>query len=279
MARCTWSECGRWRPAALARHGAVGVRCDGEWFCSRECLVRHAEARLARVHEEAPAVAAPPAPPLGHVLVRQHALTAAEIDSAVAEQRRTGRRLGEQLLAAGALSEEALLRALAAQACTGYLAHVDPARVEDGPGGLSREMVRALGLVPFEMSADGQRLAVAGVAPLRRASVLALREITGARVDAFIVSDAAWEGLARAYGTRAAMPGAPASATKLPSIGEAARRVAWAAAQGGAEKVRPVRCEPFTWVRLEGRGRREDLLVAATGAGEDRAWQAASTPH
>jgi hypothetical protein len=255
------------------------MHCDGEWFCSSGCLVRHAEARLARVNGELPVRAQPPMTPLGRVLLQQHLVTPEQLHAAVAEQRRSGRRLGEQLLAMGVVSHGDLLRALAAQACTGYLVNIDPRRVVDGPGGLSRETVRALRLVPFEVSPDGERLAVAGVAPLPRDSILALREITGARVDAFVVSEPDWERLAAAYGTHTAPAAARVSATTLRSIADAALRVAEAAARGGAEKMQPVRCEPFMWVRLEGRGIQEDLLVATAETGEGRAWQVAHTSH
>jgi hypothetical protein len=242
--------------------------------------VHHAEALLARVNDHPPLTAPAPSTRLGRVLVQLQIVTPDLLEAAVREQRRSGLRLGEQLLAMGLVSHEELLRALAAQAGTGYLAAIDPRRVVEGPGGLSRDTVRALGLVPFEMSADGERLAVAGVAPLPRASIAALREITGARIDAFVVSEAAWERLAAAYGTGIGRPRVPVPATTLRSIADAAVRVAAAAARGGAERVQPVRCDPFVWVRLEGRGRHEDLLVAIpAGAGEDETWQAAPTSH
>lgn len=280
MARCARSECGRWRPDSLVRRGRFGVHCDGAWYCSSECLVRHTEAVLARVNERPPLTAPAHATRLGRILLKLRILTPDLLEAAVREQRRSGLKLGEQLLAMGLVSREELLRALAAQAGTGYLAGVDPRRVVEGPGGLSRETVRALGLVPFEMSSDGERIAVAGVAPLPRASIAALREITGARVDAFLVSEANWERLAAAYGTGKARPHAHVSATTLRSIADAAMRVAAAAAHGGADRMQPVRCDPFMWVRLEGRGRQEDLLVAiASGAGEDESWQAAPTSH
>lgn len=281
MARCSRTDCARWRPDSLIRRGRFGVHCDGAWFCSSHCLVTHTEALLARVNEQP--LPLPPAPPtpLGRVLVQRQILSPETLAEAVREQPRSGLRLGEHLVARGLVSGEQVLRALAVQAGTGYLSSIDPRRVVNGPGGLSRDTVHALGLVPFEMSRDGERLAVAGVAPLRRASLVALREITGARIDAFVVSETAWHRLAAAYATSTAPPGPEIAATTLRSIADAARRVAEAAARGGAERMRPVRCGPFVWVRLEGRGRQEDLLVAvaARTAGEERTWQAAPTSH
>ena len=280
MARCARSECGRWRPDSLVRRRRVGVHFDGLWFCCGECLAGHTEDVLSSDHRPAPALA--PAAPmkLGKVLVQQQAVTADLVDLAVREQRQSGRRLGEQLLDMGLLSRGQLLRALAAQSGTGYLAHIDPQRVVDGPGRLSPETVRLLGVVPFEMSHDGQRLAVACVAPLPRASVLALREITGARVDAFVVADTDWQGLATAYGTRRRPTEPRVPTTTLRSIADAAVRIAATASRGGADRMQHARCEPFMWVRLEGQGRQEDLLVplgVETRGAEQ--WPVAPTQH
>lgn len=53
--------------------------------------------------------------PLGRLLMETGTLTEAELDEALAEQERTGRRLGEVLIARGALSAQALARVLALQ--------------------------------------------------------------------------------------------------------------------------------------------------------------------
>jgi hypothetical protein len=53
--------------------------------------------------------------PLGTLLVEHGLLTAAELDRALAEQRRTGRLLGQVLVTRGYVSASSLVRALAAQ--------------------------------------------------------------------------------------------------------------------------------------------------------------------
>ena len=217
--------------------------------------------------------------PLGTLLVQQRVVTQEMLDVALREQRHTGRRLGAQLLAMGLITREELVRALAAQAGAGYLVNLDSSRVAAGPGGLSRQTVRALGLVPFESSQDGERLAVACVAPLPRLALSAIREITGARIDAFLVADEEWERLAEAYATGERTPTRIVPSTALRSIPDAAVRIALAASEGGPWRIQHARCDPFVWVRLEGGTRREDLLVSLGKYEGEHPWPVAPTQH
>jgi hypothetical protein len=255
------------------------VHLGHDWFCSSECLAFHTEQMLAGCDAPRPRWTPVVPQPVGAHLVQQKAVTPEMLDVALVEQRRTGRRLGAQLLAMGLVTREELVRALAAQAGVGYIVNLDPGRVAGGPGGLSRQTVRALGLVPFESSQDGERLAVACVAPLPRLALSAIREITGARIDAFLVADEEWDRLADAYATgqRATQPAVPS--TTLRSIPDAAVRIALAAAHGSHVRIHHARCDPFVWVRVEGGARREDLLVPLGTHEGEHAWQAAPTQH
>lgn len=278
MARCARTECGRWRPDSLVRRGRFGVHLGDEWFCSSECLAAHTERMLASAGAPSPRWVPPPSARLGRLLLAQGVIKADMLDVALRDQRHAGRRLGAQLRAMGLISREELLRALAAQAGTGYLVSLDPSRVASGPGGLSRQTVRALGLVPFERSSDGERLAVACVAPLPRLALSAIREITGARIDAFIVADEDWECLADAYASGDAAREPLIPSTTLRSIPDAAVRIALAA-EGGPVRIQHARCDPFMWVRLEASARREDLLVSIGSHEGERPWPVAPTQH
>ena len=278
MARCARIECGRWRPDSLVRRGRFGVHLGTDWFCSSECLAAHTEQVLVSAGAPTPRWTPPPTSRLGGLLVAQGAVKSDMLDAALREQRHTGRRLGAQLLSMGLVSKEELLRAQAAQAGTGYLLTIDLSRVASAPGGLSRQTVRALGLVPFERSSDGERLAVACVAPLPRLALSAMREITGARIDPFIVADDDWERLADAYGVGDATRETLIPSMALRSIPDAAVRIALAAAEGGPVRIQHARCDPFMWVRLEG-GRREDLLVALGSHEGEQPWPVAPTQH
>lgn len=279
MARCERTHCGRWRPDSLVRRGRFGVHFDGRWFCSSQCVAIHTERVLADTACPTARWAPSPATRIGTLLVQQRSLAPEMLQVALREQRHTGRRLGAQLLNMGLVSREDLLRALAVQAGTGYLLNLDLARVASGPGGLSRQTVRALGLVPFETSSDGERLAVAYVAPLPRLALGAIREITGARIDPFIVADEDWDRLADSYamGDTGRVPLIPS--TTLRSIPDAAVRIALAAAHGEAVRMHRARCDPFMWVRLEGGEGREDLLVSLGAPEKEHPWLAAPSPH
>jgi hypothetical protein len=255
------------------------VHLGDDWFCSSECLASHTERVLASAGAPVPRWVPPPAARVGHLLVSQGVVSRDMLELALRDQRHTGKRLGAQLLGMGLISREELLRALAAQAGTGYLVSLDPRRVAAGPGGLSRQTVRALGVVPFERSSDGERLAVACVAPLPRAALSALREITGARIDAFIVADEDWEPLATAYASGAAEIESLIPSTTLRSIPDAVVRIALAAAEGGPVRIQHARCDPFMWVRLEQSARREDLLVSLGASEGEQPWPAAPTQH
>lgn len=270
MATCARTECGRWRPDALVRFGHVGLRLDGEWYCSSACLELHASAVLRAAHSTAPWVAPTTVQPLGRILIQQRAIAYDDLRIALREQRSTGVRLGRQLVAMGLASPDAVLRGLAAQAGVGYLTHLDVSRVRRGPGGLSRDSVRALGVAPFELSRDAERLSVACAAPLPRVALAALREMTGAIIDAYVVDDELLPRLVEAYGTDG--HGGRVLASTLASVDDAARHIAARVERDGAERMQHTRCDPFVWVRLEGQRRREDLLLPISATTKEAAW-------
>lgn len=275
MARCARTECARWRPDVLVRLGRAGLRFGGSWYCSTTCLATAARAVLQAAHALPTWAAATPAPLLGRTLIQQRVIAHEDLRIALREQRATGLRLGRQLLQMGLGSREAIIRGLAAQAGVGYLTHIDASRVRRGPAGLSRDSVRALGVVPFELSRDSERLSVACAAPLPRVALAALREMTGAIVDAFVVDDDLLPRLIEAYGTE--RQGVPIDAATMTSVDDVAARIATRAEQGSAERMQHTRCDPFVWVRLEGERRREDLLLPVTAAHKEATWPAELT--
>lgn len=276
MASCALIECGRWRPDPLVRLGRIGLRLDGAWYCSSACLASRTRAVLRAARATAPAGGAPPVvASLGRVLIQQRAIVHDDLQIALREQRATGMRLGKQLTQMGLATRDEILSGLAAQAGVGYLTYIDAARVRRGPGGLSRDSVRALGVAPFEVSRDSERLSVACTAPLPRVALAALRQMTGAIVDAFIVDDEVLPVLIEAYGSD--LKADRIGAATLTSVDDAADRITALVEEGHADRMQHTRCEPFVWVRLEGQRRREDLLLPVMATNQEATWPVAYT--
>lgn len=232
MARCAGTNCGRWRPDVLVRHGHAGLRLDGAWYCSSACLQTALGRRLRDGRPTGRRGVAPLSPiKLGVLLlVSQAALTPTLLGEALDEQKRTGLRIGAQLQQMGLVTSGDVLRALAAQAGVSYLSRVDPEPLTHGPGNLSRSAVQALGLVPIDISDDRRTLKVACTAPLPRVALGALRELTGCMVQPYLVTDELWPELLAAYGTEAAA-GPRAVATPVRDLRDAAARIAEVARQ------------------------------------------------
>jgi hypothetical protein len=260
----------------MVKHARLGVHFDEHWYCSAKCLEIEAQCLIGELRHEAEWVA-PHAVPVGRLLVQRHAVPQAVIETALRNQRESGRRLGAELVAMNATSAEDVLRALAAQAGVGYLPSVDLSRVANAPAGLSSDTVRVLRVVPFDVNETRRRISVAAAGPLRHWAVNALREMTRYQIQPFLVPDALLDQLVETYGTAAA--GFSPSPQPLRTVPDAAATIARAAQRGVARRMQHVKCDRFVWVRLEGSARPEDFMVALEHPQEERAWQAVPTPH
>ncbi len=263
MARCARKDCRRWRPDFLVTRGRSGCHLDKEWFCSTGCLEIEARERLRLARRIAgPGRAAVPPLKVGVLLVHHGAITPATLKRALDQQKTTGHRLGAQLVATGSCATTDVLKALSAQAGASYLATVDPNCVRHAPAGLSRDAVRALGVVPIDVDAEQQVVKVACTAPLPRLALKALHELTGWTPDPFLVTDDTLPRLIDSYGD-GVRHADRVPATRAASISDAAARVASVARQ---QRVRMshTRVDPWLWVRVEGEGGAvEDLILPA----------------
>ncbi len=288
--RCAHEPCARWVPDFLALRPGHGLAFDEGWYCSQPCLEAEARDRLERAPSPGPGVGGGQnVSRLGALLVHRKQITTATLADALARQGLSGRRLGAELVAMGALQPADLLRTLATQSRAGYLMTVDPARARTAPGGLSRDVVEALGVIPIEADEERGRLVVACAAPLPRPALAVLRALVVATVEPLLVSDDVAAALLEAYATT---PAHAPQVTRMASVGAATERIALAIASGRARRVQPVRCEPWVWVRLDGGSMAEEIVLpsravhvpdrAAQGhvvPKEGVSWLAAPTAH
>jgi hypothetical protein len=132
--------------------------------------------------------------------------------------------------------------------------------VRRAPGGLSADMVRALGLLPFEAEAQERRLRVICTAPLPRPALRAMARLTGWTAEPYLVDDAVWERALEGYAPDA---GQEHRSEVVHDVDAASAHVVAAAAAGRDAVVRYAGCGDFVWVRVEGGARTQDVLIAS----------------
>jgi len=273
MPRCAEASCSRWRPERLAPGWAIGIRLNGDWYCSRTCVQQAARAGLT----DETSVPLPPARRtlrLGVLLRQFNAVSDEELIAALAMQRLNNSRLGAELISRGQVSPEQVLRALAAQESVSYLTAFDTSRVTRGPSWLPAEAVRALGLIPFDYNSDLLKIYVICAAPVPRAAVRALQKLSGFTPEVYLVNDSAWERALREY--RTAPDTADADVVTVPGLDDAAALVADTASADRAVTMRHVRWDRFTWVQVEGPTQISNVLVPEAMEGT---CQVAHMPH
>jgi hypothetical protein len=258
MPRCAEPSCARWRPERLTPRWATGIRFNGKWFCSTACVRLIVRAGLAQHGTAAEGVAGLRPPRLGVLLRNMRAITDVQLAAALASQRVSGCRLGEELQRLGYVSGSVILRALAAQHNTSYLSSFDVARLAHGPSRLPVHMVRALALIPFDLDEAAQVVHVICAAPVPRAALRALRKLTGWSPEVYLVADDVWHRALAAYETS---PDAENCVQASRSVEEAATFVAETASTDRAITMRLARWDRFAWVRVEGPTQVSNVLV------------------
>jgi hypothetical protein len=265
-----------WRPDLLLRLARVGMRLDGSWFCSPACVASVTRERLHRVRRDRTEVRSIPALRLGVLLLHQGAITSAQLAMALSAQRVTGRRLGAELQHMGLLDAERVLRGLSAQAGVSYLAAVDAACVRSAPGALSRDEVQALGVVPIQVDEPRRVVVVACQAPVRRAALSALHQLTGWAPEPLLVSDDDWQSLMSNYGAAAPAVRRRSEFVRALDVEDVVARVAAVAASAGTITVTEVQCDASTWVRVESPDAVNTLLLPYN---KETAWPVVTTSH
>ena len=278
MPRCARERCERWRPALFVRHGRAGLYLDDCWYCSTACVEAVTLERLVAAGQPDRRVSIGNRGfRLGPLLQHQCRLSAADLRRALACQSETGQRLGRVLVQLGLISEDDLLQALATQAGIPYLRTVDPACVLAGPGNLTVEAVRALGLVPVSIDAEARSMNVACAAPVPRVALRALERLTGLSVHPYLVADDQLAALLANYASARQPPAADRPGGVVRDVDGAAAHVAQVAAETRRVRLTHERCDPYVWVRLEGTGEPEDVLVPLPETSKEVPWRVART--
>jgi hypothetical protein len=247
----------------MAPRWAAGIRFNGHWYCSRDCVEN--AARIGLDEPAIPAASAGALPPLKLGVLLRHlgAISEANLERALEAQKSSGRRLGAELQHLGLVTFEPVLKALAAQGGVSYLASFDVSRVMHGPSWMPAETVRALGLVPFEVDEAQKRLRVVCTAPIPKTAMRALFKLTGWTAEPYLIEDELWQQALRLYRPAPPAEGHFREAVAVNGVAAAAARVAESALLDRAVTMRHASCNEYTWVRVEGPRQVSDLLFPA----------------
>ena len=245
---------------------------NGAWFCSEGCAGQQASTDVDRVtSRDKVRTRALPRLKLGLLLVHQGAITPVQLREALAAQQDSGRLLGHELRSSGVVDQQAIVKALAAQAGIPCLPNLPTTAARWCPE-LGAHAVRALGLVPIGVDADRQHVKVACAAPVPRLALSALRELTGWTAEPFLVPDETMDCLIRAYAALADVE----ARDRVVEREAAGAAIAEAAAGSDEAVVIQAPCNPYLWVRVTGTAGPRDLFIPT---GEEAAWPAAHTSH
>jgi hypothetical protein len=248
-------------PDWLTTHGRMGMFIDRQWYCSTRCVEDAVRQRISGLPPVEPAyVQGWRAMKLGSLLMQQAGLSRDVIEAAAAEQERRGVPIGRTLCELGLVTSEDVLRALATQAGVRYLTAVNPRVVAHSPGGLPRDVVKALGVVPIAADPRRREMQVACIAPVPGLAVRALTRLTDWAVEPLLVADDALPHLVELYATARSPRAAIVGAVCDPLSGPA--RVAQFAKRRRRVRMAHERCDPYVWVRLDADGATADVLMS-----------------
>jgi hypothetical protein len=274
MPRCAEPACGRWRPdlttierfAGTIARRVCALQFNGSWYCSRACVELAALLGLGEPAAMSASAAPMPRARLGVLLRHAGAITETQLAAALLVKARTGLKIGAQLEELGLVSPEILLRTLAMQAGVSYLSTFDVTRVTRAPITLPQAMVRALGLVPFEVDAAARKLHVVCAAPVPRAAMRALAKLTGWTPEVYMVKDGVFKAALDAY-RPVEEAHVPHDSATVRTLVAAAARVADSAQSDRGVTMRHARYDDCVWVRVEGSQRVSDVLVTQEETG------------
>jgi hypothetical protein len=247
-----------------------GVHMNGAWYCSERCAGQQASSDVERASaREQVRTRALPRVKLGLLLVHQGVITPVQLREALAAQQRTGRRIGEEIVASRMADAHAVVRALAVQAGLPCLPLLEPTAARFCEE-LGANAVRALGVVPIGVDATLRRMKVACTAPVPRLALSALRELTGWTAEPFLVPDRTLVALTDTYAAMAEAEGRDQVVTR--EVAGAA--IAEAAAGSDDAVVSQAACDPYLWVRVSNGEQARDLFIPTS---QEAAWPAVHT--
>jgi len=238
----------------------IGVQVGQLWYCSVDCFVEAARARLAELSDDR-MVEIPYRPrlPIGLVMLSKDYLSRDQLQFATAESQLHGEELEVALLRLGLATERQLAAARAAQwGC--------PLVKQDRMGqpveaDIPAALLRASYAAPLHYSAASKRLLLGFVFRVDHTLLHALEQILGCKAEPCFVTATDFD----SQMTR--LTGVPDYEEivfeQLMTPGQMANSLGALALEVGAREASFATCRDYIWTRLSGKRRRVDVLFRA----------------
>lgn len=254
---------GLWRPWARR---LPGIRMQGLWYCGTDCVEWAIAEILSRRQPGSGghAVVAHRVP-LGLLLLSRQQLTAAQLRTALEQQRRAGQgRIGDWLRQLGFASEEQITAALARQwACP--LLKINLETLSTGRWiPIPALLLETFRMMPVGYTEATRTLLMAFSEGIDHRVLYAIEQILGYRTEACLVCPSILQKGLQALAQRHAVKDVVFE--RMKDTGECSRIIGSYTAKLEAQEVQLAQCGSHIWVRLEGQGREAvNLVLRAPG--------------
>lgn len=241
---------------------------QGLWYCQIDCLER---ALTEVLHRGQPGwqrdSAVSHRVPLGLLLLSRQQLTAAQLRTALEQQRQAGRgRIGDWLQQLGFASEEQVTAAVARQwACP--VLKISPETLGTGRRiPIPALLLEAFRMLPVEFVESTRTLLMAFSEGIDHRVLYAIEQMLGYRTEACVVSPSILQKGLQVLGQRHAVKDVVFE--RMKDASECARIIGSYAGKLEAEEVHLAQCGCYIWARLEGQGQGREavnLVLRAPG--------------
>jgi hypothetical protein len=265
----------RYRTARTRLSPSRGIVLNGDWFCGAACFEAGVAGRCGAFIGEAlpPKPAKPHRVPLGLLLMSRGHLDLSTLRQALERQEAVGGRIGDVLRSMGAVTEQQITSAVAAQWSCPVFA------LRDHPGALQYARQLPLGLLeryralPVHFSPVTRVLHVAFAQEVSSTLLYAAQQMLTCSTEACIADESAI--MAALEKARQIPDRSEFLLARLGSAAEMARIAVGYAQKLGASGARLLPCDDYLWLRLLRRDTASDFLfqlsTAAMSGGEYQA--------
>jgi hypothetical protein len=256
LERCHNAEC-RYRTRFTPSRGIV---LNGEWFCSATCFQAGIQAQSAALLAQAVPDPPPKAHrvPLGLLLLSRGVIDLPTLRGALEQQGETGDRIGDILRAMGAVTEEQITSAVAAQWSCPVFPLRDPSVAGPFMPLLPLGLLQHYRAIPVHFTRSTRVLHVAFAQVVSATFLYAAQQMLSCTAQACIAEESS---IARALELARLSPDRlEYRLAHMESVAEMARAAVNYAQQLGATGARLLACENRLWLRLTRKDQSSDFI-------------------